>query len=139
VGGVSSGGDSLSASVRPALAAMAPYPRRRVALRAGGHDRGIDYAPLAAGLAARDTPALVLTVPDSGPRIRAAIEAAGPAKVDVVACDGLDEAVERGVGWGRPGGGGLLSPAAPSFGRVRDYADPGAAFGRAMHARLSSL
>src|SRR5262249_17880402 len=139
VGGVSSGGDSLSASVRPALAAVASCPGRRVALIAGGHDRGADYAPLAAGLAARDTPALVLTVPDSGPRIRAAIEAAGPAKVDVVACDGLDEAVERGFGWARPDGGVLLSPAAPSFGRFPDYADRGAAFARAMQARLSSL
>src|SRR5262249_57790964 len=102
VGGVSSGGDSLSASVRPALAAMDSFPGRRVALIAGGHDRGIDYAPLAAGLAARDTPALVLTVPDSGPRIRAAIEAAGPARVDVVACDGLGEAVEPRLPRARP-------------------------------------
>ena len=139
VGGVTFVDDSLSTNVLPALAAMDSFPGRRVALIAGGHDRGIDYAPLAAGLAARDTPALVLTVPDSGPRIRAAIEAAGPAKVDVVACDGLDEAVERGFGWARPDGVVLLSPAAPSFGRFRDYADRGAAFARAMHARLSSL
>jgi len=139
VGGVTFVDDSLSTNVLPTLAAMDSFPGRRVALIAGGHDRGIDYAPLAAGLAARDTPALVLTVPDSGPRIRAAIEAAGPAKVDVVACDGLDEAVERGFGWARPDGVVLLSPAAPSFGRFRDYADRGAAFARAMHARLSSL
>src|SRR5262249_50569845 len=98
----------------------------------GGNDRGIDYAPLAAGLAGRDTPALVLAVPDSGPRIQAAIEAAGPAKVGVVACGGLEEAGQRGVGWARPAGVVLLAPAAPSFGRYRNYADRGEAFARAM-------
>jgi UDP-N-acetylmuramoyl-L-alanine---L-glutamate ligase len=134
VGGVTFVDDSLSTNVLPTLAAMDSFPGRRVALIAGGHDRGIDYAPLAAGLAGRDTPALVLAVPDSGPRIQAAIEAAGPAKVDVVACDGLDDAVPRGFGWARPDGVVLLSPAAPSFGRYRDYADRGAAFARAMAA-----
>jgi UDP-N-acetylmuramoylalanine--D-glutamate ligase len=120
--------------VLPTLAALDAFPGRRIALIAGGHDRGIDYAPLAAGLALRDAPTLVLAVPDSGPRIQAAIEAAGPAKVDVLACDGLDSAVERGFGWARPDGVVLLSPAAPSFGAFRDYADRGGAFARAMHA-----
>ena len=44
--------DSLSTNVLPTLAAMDAFPGRRVALIVGGHDRGIDYAPLAAGLAA---------------------------------------------------------------------------------------
>jgi UDP-N-acetylmuramoyl-L-alanine---L-glutamate ligase len=133
-GGVTFVDDSLSTNVLPTLAALDAFPGRRVALIAGGHDRGIDYAPLATGLAAREAPTLVLTVPDSGPRIQAAIEAAEPAKVDVVACDGLDAAVERGFGWALPDGVVLLSPAAPSFGAFRDYADRGAAFARAMQA-----
>jgi UDP-N-acetylmuramoylalanine--D-glutamate ligase len=138
VGGVTFVDDSLSTNVLPTLAALDSFPGRRVALIAGGHDRGIDYRPLAAGLAAREVPTLVLAVPDSGPRIQAAIEAAieaaGPAKVDVVACDDLDAAVERGFGWAAPDGVVLLSPAAPSFGRFRDYADRGEAFARAMRA-----
>ena len=134
VGGVTFVDDSLSTNVLPTLAALDAFPGRRVALIAGGHDRGIDYAPLATGLAARDCPTLVLAIPDTGPRIQAAIEAAEPAKVDVVACDGLDAAVERGFGWARPDGVVLLSPAAPSFGAFRNYADRGAAFARAMHA-----
>ena len=76
----------------------------------------------------------MLTVPDNGPRVRAAIEAAEPAKVDVVACEDLDTAVERGFGWALPDGVVLLSPAAPSFGAFRDYADRGEAFARAMNA-----
>jgi UDP-N-acetylmuramoyl-L-alanine---L-glutamate ligase len=134
VGGVTFVDDSLSTNVLPTLAALDAFPGRRIALIAGGHDRGIDYAPLAAGLAVRDAPTLVLAVPDSGPRIQAAIEAAGPAKVDVLACDDLDSAVERGFGWAQPDGVVLLSPAAPSFGAFRDYADRGAAFARAMAA-----
>jgi UDP-N-acetylmuramoyl-L-alanine---L-glutamate ligase len=74
----------------------------------------------------------VLAVPDSGPRIQAAIEAAGPAKVEVTACADLVAAVERGFRWALPGGVVLLSPAAPSFGRFRDYRERGEAFARAM-------
>jgi UDP-N-acetylmuramoyl-L-alanine---L-glutamate ligase len=134
VGKVTFVDDSLSTNVLPTLAAMDSFPGRRVALIAGGHDRGIDYGPLAAGLAARDIPTLALALPESGPRIQAAIEAQGPAKVDVVACDDLDAAVERGFAWAQPDGVVLLSPAAPSFGRFRDYRDRGEAFARAMRS-----
>jgi UDP-N-acetylmuramoylalanine--D-glutamate ligase len=126
--------DGLSTNVLPTLAAMDAFPGRRVALIAGGHDRGIDYAPLAAGLATREAPTLVLAVPDSGPRIQAAIEAGSPGKVEVTACAGLNAAVERGFRWARPDGVVLLSPAAPSFGRFRDYRDRSDAFARAMRA-----
>jgi UDP-N-acetylmuramoylalanine--D-glutamate ligase len=134
VGGVTFVDDSLSTNVLPTLAALDAFAGRRVALIAGGHDRGIDYGPLAAGLAGRDTPTLVLAVPDSGPRIQAAIEAAGPGKVEVAACAGLAAAVERGFRWAVPDGVVLLSPAAPSFDHYRNYRDRGDAFARAMHA-----
>ena len=134
VAGVTFVDDSLSTNVLPTLAALDAFPGRRVALIAGGQDRGIDYAPLAAGLADRPTPTLVLTVPDSGPRIAAAIEAAHPGKAEVISCPDLDAAVQRGFAWARPDGVVLLSPAAPSFGRFRDYRDRGDAFARAMRA-----
>ena len=78
VGGVSFVDDSLSTNVLPTLAALDAFPGRRIALIVGGHDRGIDYAPLAAGIVARDAPTYVLTLPDSGPRIRTHLEAATP-------------------------------------------------------------
>ena len=56
VGGVTFVDDSLSTNVLPTLAALDAFPGRRIALIVGGHDRGIDYAPLAAGVVARDAP-----------------------------------------------------------------------------------
>src|SRR4029077_9722938 len=117
VGAVTFVDDSLSTNVLPTLAALDAFPGRRVALIAGGQDRGIDYAPLAAGLAGRPARTLVLTVPDSGPRIEAAIEARDLPGVGVAACPDLDSAVARGFTWAQPDGVVLLSPAAPSFGQ----------------------
>jgi len=134
VGGVTFVDDSLSTNVLPTLAAVGAFPGRRIALIAGGHDRGIDYAPLAAGLHGRDVPLLVLALDESGPRIQAAIEAERPGKVEVTACQDLAAAVWQGWEWARPDGVVLLSPAAASFGTFRNYADRAAAFSRAMRA-----
>ena len=147
VGGVTFVDDSLSTNVLPTLAALDAFPGRRIALIVGGQDRGIDYAPLAAGILARPAPTYVLTLPDSGPRIRAQIEAAQIEAAQIEAaqietagfggvtdCPDLDDAVAAGFEWAKPEGVVLLSPAAPSFGHFRDYRDRGEAFARAMRA-----
>ena len=138
VGGVTFIDDSLSTNVLPTLAALDAFPGRRIALIVGGHDRGIDYAPLAAGVVARDVPTRVLTLPDSGPRIRAQIEAAAPglqtAFAGVTDCADLKAAVKAGFNWAKPDGVVLLSPAAPSFGVFKDYRDRGEAFAREVRA-----
>ncbi len=132
VSGVTFVDDSLSTNVLPTLAALDAFAGRRVALIVGGHDRGIDYAPLAEGVLARQAPTYVLTLPDSGPRIRAAIEARAPARA--TDCPGLEAAVAAGFAWAQPDGVVLLSPAAPSFGAFRDYKDRSEAFARAVRA-----
>jgi UDP-N-acetylmuramoylalanine--D-glutamate ligase len=124
--------DSLSTNVLPTLAALDAFPGRRIALIVGGHDRGIDYAPLAAGLVAREAPTYVLTLPDSGPRIRAVLESAATPAPAVTDCQDLAAAVAAGFDWARPDGVVLLSPAAPSFGHFRDYRDRGEAFARTV-------
>jgi UDP-N-acetylmuramoylalanine-D-glutamate ligase len=127
--------DSLSTNVLPTLAALDAFPGRRLALVVGGHDRGIDYGPLAEGLAAREAPTLVLTVPANGPRIGAAVVgAAGPGGPEVLDCPDVAAATRAGFDWARPGGVVLLSPAAPSFGQFRDYAERAAAFLAAAEA-----
>jgi UDP-N-acetylmuramoylalanine--D-glutamate ligase len=120
--------DSLSTNVLPTLAAVDAFPGERIALIVGGHDRGIDYAPLAAGILARKEPTLVLCIPDSGPRIHAAFGSAP----HVADCASLADAVAAGFRWARPDGVVLLSPAAPSFGQFRDYRDRGEAFTRSV-------
>jgi UDP-N-acetylmuramoylalanine--D-glutamate ligase len=138
IGGVTFVDDSLSTNVLPTLAALDAFPGRRIALIVGGHDRGIDYAPLAAGVVARDAPTRVLTLPDSGPRIRAQIEAAARAPqtafAGVTDCPDLAAAVTAGFRWAQPDGIVLLSPAAPSFGVFKDYRDRGEAFAREVRA-----
>jgi UDP-N-acetylmuramoylalanine--D-glutamate ligase len=147
VGGVTFIDDSLSTNVLPTIAALDSFPGRRVALIVGGQDRGIDYTALAEGVRRRAEPTSVLTLPDSGPRISAAFAtaaAAAPAAPAEAApdggfdgiydCDDLDEAVTRAFGWAKPDGIVLLSPAAPSFGRFRDYRDRGDHFAAAMRA-----
>jgi len=157
VDGVAFVDDSLSTNVLPTLAALDAFPGRRVALIVGGQDRGIDYTPLAAGVRRRTAPTLVLTLPDSGPRISAAFaafagfalanpdaakataQAAAQAAADndlagVTDCADLEAAVAIGLAWARPDGVVLLSPAAPSFGRFRDYRDRGDQFAAAMRA-----
>ena len=147
VSGVTFVDDSLSTNVLPTLAALDAFPGRRIALIVGGHDRGIDYAPLAAGIVARPAPTYVLTLPDSGPRIRAEIDQAAldqaarnhapdqaPLFAGVTDRPDLESAVAVAHRWAKPDGVVLLSPAAPSFGQFRDYRDRGEAFARAMHA-----
>ena len=137
VAGVTFVDDSLSTNVLPTLAALDAFPGRRVALIAGGHDRGIDYAPLADGLRDRAAPTLVLTLPDSGVRIHAELDRAG--RVNAEDCTDLDAAVARAFDWARPDGVVLLSPAAPSFGRFRDYRERGEAFSRAMQTCAATV
>ncbi len=130
VAGVDFVDDSLSTNVLPTVAALEALPERRIALIVGGHDRGIEYEPLAAAIGARTSPMLALTLPANGPRIRTALEGAGV--TDVVDCTDLEVAVRRGFDWARPDGVVLLSPAAPSFGQFRDYKERAAAFRSAM-------
>jgi UDP-N-acetylmuramoyl-L-alanine---L-glutamate ligase len=137
VAGVRFVDDSLSTNVLPTLAALDAFPDGRIALIVGGQDRGIDYAPLAEGVVARESPTYVLTLPDSGPRIAAAFAAAGTPGgpfAGLTGCPDLDAAVAAGFAWARPDGIVLLSPAAPSFGQFRDYRDRAVAFARAMAA-----
>jgi UDP-N-acetylmuramoylalanine-D-glutamate ligase len=128
---------AAATNVLPTLAALDAFPGRRIALIVGGQDRGIDYAPLAAGVSGRESPTYVLTLPDSGQRISAAFAATGTrvgAFTGVTDCRDLETAVAAAFAWARPDGIVLLSPAAPSFGQFRDYRDRAEAFARAMRA-----
>jgi UDP-N-acetylmuramoylalanine--D-glutamate ligase len=134
VGGVTFVDDSLSTNVLPTVAALDAFGERRVALIVGGQDRAV-------ALHRRNAPTCLLTLPDSGPRIHAEVDAvtraAGPGPsglAGVSDCADLDAAVTAGFRWAQPDGVVLLSPAAPSFGVFKDYRDRGEAFTRAVRA-----
>jgi UDP-N-acetylmuramoylalanine--D-glutamate ligase len=131
VGAVEFVDDSLSTNVLPAQAALQAFADRPVALLVGGHDRGLDYAPLGRSIAARTTPTLVVTMPDNGPRIGQAVRDATAGRVEVRDAADLDAAVDAAFAWAPAGGVVLLSPAAPSFGRFGDYRERAAAFAEA--------
>jgi UDP-N-acetylmuramoylalanine--D-glutamate ligase len=129
IGSVEFVDDSLSTNVLPTQAALCAFADRPVALLVGGHDRGVDYEALGTAIARRSEPTLVLTMPDNGPRIGAAVREAAR-RVAVTDTAGLDEAVAAAFAWADALGGGvvLLSPAAPSFGRFADYRERAEAF-----------
>jgi UDP-N-acetylmuramoylalanine--D-glutamate ligase len=138
VGGVEFVDDSLSTNVLPAQAALEAYGDRRVALLVGGHDRGLDYGPLGEAVSSRALPTLVVTMPDNGPRIGAAVRDVASHDVEVVDEADLGRAVATAFSWAQPDGVVLLSPAAPSFGRFADYRDRASAFADAV-ARCGQL
>jgi UDP-N-acetylmuramoylalanine--D-glutamate ligase len=124
--------DSLSTNVLPAQAALAAFADRPVALLVGGKDRGLDYTPLGRTVAEREQRTLVVTLPDNGPRIGAAITECTDANTIVVDAADLDSAVLGAFEWAPKGAVVLLSPAAPSFGRYTDYRDRAQAFAAAV-------
>ncbi|MDM4763553.1 UDP-N-acetylmuramoyl-L-alanine--D-glutamate ligase [Galbitalea sp. SE-J8] len=110
--------DSLSTTPFAAIEALKAFPDRGAVLLVGGQDRGVDYAPLAAQLAAHPIRAVV-GLPPSGERILAEIAAASG--VETQLANDLPDAVGRAIALGATSV--LLSPAAPSYGAYRDYAD----------------
>lgn len=110
VGGVDCFDDLNSTTPQATLAALdtliAP-----VVLIAGGQDKGLDLAPLAARLVERAR--AVLLLPGEGSdRLEAALSAVG---LRAERLGGLEAAVKRGLALARPGDALLLSPALPGF------------------------
>jgi UDP-N-acetylmuramoyl-L-alanine---L-glutamate ligase len=127
--------DSIATVPAASMAAVRSFPERPITLLLGGYDRGLDYGELAAFLVRRPVQ-LVVTLPDSGPRIggaiRAEISRAGAESVPSVRdARDLADAVAIARSLLPPGGVVLLSPAAPSYGHYRDFEERGKAFAAA--------
>lgn len=122
--------DSLSTTPYAAVAALEALDRPDVVLLLGGQDRGVDTAPLRERLAAHPIAALV-GMPDSGERLLADLASTG---IPSQSAHDLPDAVARARALVPEGGVVLLSPAAPSYGRYRDFAHRAAAFRRAIEA-----
>lgn len=119
--------DGLATSPLPTLAALEVFDGEPLALIAGGYDRGVDYDGLAAALAGRAGPTTVVATGPAGARIARALHARGAGGCVVEAAT-MPEAVARARAALADGGVVLLSPAAPSFDRYRDWAERSADF-----------
>jgi UDP-N-acetylmuramoylalanine--D-glutamate ligase len=118
--------DSISTTPESAIAALASFPGRSLVLLAGGQDRGQDHAELARAIA--DRGAAVVGMPSTGPRLIAEALRAGVAPQRALAAADLADAVSIGRGLAGPGSVVLLSPAAPSFDRFRNFEERGERF-----------
>jgi UDP-N-acetylmuramoylalanine--D-glutamate ligase len=122
--------DSLATNPLPTIAALEAVGDGVLALLLGGHDRGVDYAGLIDAIASRRARTLVVTLPDNGPRLGAAVRRTSTA--DVVDADDVATAVSIAVAWMGGDGVVLLSPAAPSFSQFRDWQHRSAVFADAV-------
>jgi UDP-N-acetylmuramoylalanine--D-glutamate ligase len=120
--------DTLSTSPYSAMHAIEAYAGRALTVLVGGTDRGLDYAPLRQFL--QDRELTVIGLPDSGPRILA--ELAGLPKVRTENAEDLPAAVRLARKLTPAGGVVLLSPAAPSYGRFRNFEHRSDVFAQAV-------
>ncbi|MBQ5825706.1 MAG: UDP-N-acetylmuramoyl-L-alanine--D-glutamate ligase [Clostridia bacterium] len=94
----------------------------------GGMDRGLDYSDFVAELT--DAPIdNLLCMPETGYNIADALEAKG-CKLNIVRCETLEEAVAKSFELTASGKACLLSPAAASYNRYKNFEEKGNAFKR---------
>ncbi|WP_027079323.1 UDP-N-acetylmuramoyl-L-alanine--D-glutamate ligase [Luteimonas mephitis] len=120
--------DSISTTPHASLAALDVFRDRRVALLAGGHDRGLDWSGFAEAMKTH-APAAIVTMGQNGPRIHDLLApVARAAGFALSSADDLAEAVATARDALAGEGVVLLSPGAPSFGPYRDYTQRGRHF-----------
>jgi UDP-N-acetylmuramoylalanine--D-glutamate ligase len=97
-----------------------------IILIAGGYDKGADFASYAAAAKGRVKQLLVLGV--TAPKIRAAAESAGIARVDTAS--DMADAVRQAFAAAAPGDTVLLSPACASWDMYKNFEERGDDFRR---------
>jgi len=131
IGGVLFVDDSISTAPESTIAALSVYAGRNITVIVGGHDRGIDYGKLVATLA-QGAARSVVCLGASGERIHAGLRAATAEEPEVFFASYPAQSMEDAVAYAKqvtPAGGVvLLSPAAPSYGYYRDFAERGRDF-----------
>jgi UDP-N-acetylmuramoylalanine--D-glutamate ligase len=112
--------DGLATSVLPAIAALEVFADEPVALIAGGFDRGVEYGELADALVARVAPTTLITSGNAGLRLSEEVRQRRKDFPQHSAAS-MEEAVRLARDALEHGGVVLLSPAAPSFDRYRNW------------------
>jgi UDP-N-acetylmuramoylalanine--D-glutamate ligase len=129
-GGVAYYDDSKGTNVGAVVAALAGFPRP-VVLIAGGRDKGGDYAPLAAALAAVGRGAVLIG--EAADRISETFARELP-RLPVARAATMEDAVRAAARLARAGDAVVLSPACSSFDMFRDYQHRADVFRAAVQA-----
>ncbi len=123
VSGIDFYNDSKATSVDATLKAMAAFPAGLWVIL-GGKDKGLDYAPLRAPLAAKARAALLIGA--AADKIAGQLNGAVP----LVHAETLESAVAHAFTHGEPGDTVLLAPACASFDQFQSYEHRGEVFKR---------
>ncbi len=124
--------DSAATTPQSTLAALSALEGRVDTIILGGIDRGYNFAELGTRIATADIRNLVL-FPDTGAKIRAAVEVAHP-KITKTYFETSDmtEAVRFAAAHTKAGRVCLLSSGAPSYNLFKDFGERGAMFQAAV-------
>ncbi len=122
--------DSISTTPQTTLAALMALSGQELVVIVGGHDRGLDWEPVARHLAAHPVRCLVLNGANRE-RVSAAMARYCPDQ-PLVECEDLDQAVFQAQRRRPPSGAILLSPGAPSYDQFSSFEERGRRFLRLL-------
>lgn len=126
--------DSLATTPEATIAAIEAFPNNQLILIAGGYDRELDFFDLAKKIVTTRTIKALILFPPTGEKIAHFMYKIDPnsalLKTSYFKVESMSEAVHTAKKMARSGDVVLMSPAAASFGRFRDYADRGNQFKR---------
>ena len=135
--GVAYYNDSQGTTPEASIAAMRSFPDREIILLAGGSDKGVEFAELAAEILTRKVTQLIL-FPPTGEKIEAAVSTAlstsgqTQSRPAIQHVSSMQQAVTLAAQAAQPGNIVLLSPACASFGLFKNYQDRGDQFKAAV-------
>ena len=127
---------SIDSSPTRTAAALSALNNRPVVLIAGGSDKGIPYEPLADAVFASTVHSIVLTG-ETAAKVKAAIEEHplyGKRPLTVLENDDFDGAVNDARACAKPGDTVILSPAAASFDKFKNFDERGKTFKKIVNA-----
>ena len=122
--------DSLSTTPKSCIAAINSFNNSPIILIAGGHNRNLEFDELAKTILESNIKHLIL-LPDTGEKILKevlALKSTYQREINSTSVNNMKEAVFTAKSIAVSGDIVLLSPAAASFGRFKDYQDRGDQF-----------
>lgn len=129
--------DSLATVPEATIGALEYLGDNVQTLMLGGFDRGLDFQRLAKSISQSKVKTLIL-FPPSGERILSAITEGFPTPLKRFNVKNMKDAVKMAYRHTEKGKICLLSPASPSFGIFRDYADRGDQFKKFVRQRRNA-